>query len=143
MSDFSLFLKKNKLKKENIKIPASKYLRDDSGKPLLWEIRALTTKEDSSIRDACTKEISVHGRPNYHKTKFDSNKYLAMVAARSIVYPDLNNKQLQDSYGVMCAEDLVTEMLDDPGEYNNFMTKMQEFHGFTETFEEKVEEAKN
>ena len=38
-----------------------------------------------------------------------------MVAA-SVVYPDLDNAELQDSYGVKRPEELLLEMVDDPGE---------------------------
>lgn len=142
-NSLSMFLKKNKVKKENIKIAATKSLVDENSKPLLWELKALTTKEDAAIRDSYMKEVPVMGKPGMYRPKFDSNKYLDIVAAKSIVYPDLNNKELQDSYGVMCAEDLVVEMIDNPGEYNAFMTEMQKFHSFMESMQDKVDEAKN
>jgi hypothetical protein len=34
-------------------------------------------------------------------------------------------------------------MIDDPGEYNAFAAFIQNFNGFNETLEDKVEEAKN
>ena len=64
-----------------------------------------------------------------------------MVA--SVVYPNLNDKDLQDSYGVMTPEDLLTEMVDNPGEYNAFGKFINEYNGFTEGLNEKVEKAKN
>ena len=63
MGDLSRFLKKNKIKKENMRIPATQSLVDESGAPLLWEIRPLTTKEDSEIRDTCTSEVQVTESP--------------------------------------------------------------------------------
>lgn len=60
-----------------------------------------------------------------------------------IVFPDLYNAELQDSYGVSTPEDLVREMIDDPGEYNKFLAYVQEFNGFDSNMEDKVEEAKN
>ena len=65
-----------------------------------------------------------------------------MIVA-SVVEPNLNNKDLQDSYGVMTPEDLIKEMIDDPGEYNDFASFIQNFNSFTTTLDEKVEEAKN
>ncbi len=44
MGDLSRFLKKNKKTKENLKIAATTTLTDENGKPLLWEVRPLTTK---------------------------------------------------------------------------------------------------
>jgi hypothetical protein len=43
----------------------------------------------------------------------------------------------------MKPEDLIVEMIDNPGEYNNFAKFIQDFNGFNETLEEKVEKAKN
>lgn len=77
------------------------------------------------------------------RPQFDGNGYLVKMAAACIVSPNLNDKELQDSYGVMGAEQLIVEMIDSPGEFNAFMDKIQEFHGFKQTFQDKVEEAKN
>lgn len=143
MGDLNRFLKKNKVKKENIKVAASRSLVDDAGNPLLWEIRPLTTKEDNAIRDECTMDIPVTGKPGLYRPKLNSNKYLVKLAAACVVEPNLNDKGLQDSYGVMGAEQLITELLDDPGEFNAFMNKIQEYNGFTESFQEAVDEAKN
>lgn len=143
MGDLSRFLKKNKIVKDNMKFPATKSLVDENGEPLLWEIRALTTKEDAAIRDECTVDVPVTGKPGIYRPRFNGNKYLAKMAAKCVVFPNLNDKELQDSYGVMGAEQLVMEMIDNPGEYNEFMNRVQAFHGFSETFKEKVDEAKN
>jgi len=35
------------------------------------------------------------------------------------------------------------EMIDDPGEYNEFAAFIQQYNGFDTTMDEKVEEAKN
>ena len=45
MSNLSLFLKKNKIQKENTTYPATKSLLDENGNPLLWEIKPLTTRK--------------------------------------------------------------------------------------------------
>lgn len=143
MGDLSRFLKKNKKKKENIKIPATMSLTDENGSPLLWEVKPLTTKEDNAIREACTVDVQVTGKPNVFRPKFNGTQYVTKMLAACVVFPNLNDKELQDSYGVMGAEQLVTEMLDDPGEFNDFINRVQEYHGFKEKFQDKVEEAKN
>lgn len=143
MGELNRFLKKNKKTKENLRIAATKSLVDENGEPLLWEVRPLTTKEDAAIRDECTMDVQVTGKPGVFRPKFNGNKYLSKVAARCVVCPNLNDKELQDSYGVMGAEQLVQEMIDDPGEYNSFMSQIQEYNGFAESFQDKVEEAKN
>ncbi len=143
MGELNRFLKKNKRVKENLKIAATVSLVDENGKALEWEVRPLTTKEDNALRDDCTVDVQVTGKPGIFRPKFNANRYLAKMAAACVVYPNLNDKELQDSYGAMGAEQLIQEMLDDPGEYNEFMSRIQSFHGFDQSFREKVDEAKN
>ena len=91
MSNLSLFLKKNKKVKENVKFPATKSLCDEKGNPLEWEIKPLTTRESDDIREACTIEIPVKGKPNMFRQKVNSSKFGAKMLASSIVFPDLYN----------------------------------------------------
>ena len=75
--------------------------------------------------------------------KLDTSKYMCKLLCASVVEPNLYDKELQDSYGVMTPEDLLTEMIDDPGEYNDFVVFVQNFNGFNTTLNDKIEEAKN
>lgn len=143
MSDFSRFMKKNKIVKENKFYPVTKSLVDEKGEPLLWEIKALTTKENDAIRDDCMIEVPIPGKPNVYRGKLNTSKYIAKMLCACVVEPELHNKELQDSYGVMTPEELLKEMVDDPGEYQEFVAFVQNFNGFDTTFDDKVEEAKN
>lgn len=143
MSNLSAFLKKNKVVKKNTFFPATKSLLDDHGDPLLWEIKALSTKENDQIRDDCMMEVPIVGKPNQFRMKLNMSKYIAKMITASIVFPDLHDKDLQDSYGVMTPEDLIKEMVDDYGEYNDLAAFVQNFNGFDTTLDEKVEDAKN
>lgn len=136
-------MKQNKIVKENTTYAATKTLLDEEGKPLLWTIKPLNTKENDDIRDSCMKEVQVPGKPNLFRPKLDTSKYIAKMICACVVEPNLYNKELQDSYGVMTPEDLLKEMIDDPGEYQDFASFIQEFNGFNSTLEDKVEEAKN
>ena len=143
MSNFNRFMKANKITKENTTFAATKSLLDEEGNPLKWTIKPLTTKENERIRDDCMIEVPVTGKPNMFRPKLDTSKYMSKILCASVVEPNLFDKDLQDSYGVMTPEDLLKEMIDDPGEYTTFMTFIQEFNGFNTTLEDKVEEAKN
>jgi len=143
MSAMSAFFKKNKVYKENAFFPATKSLCDEKGEPLKWEIRPLSTKEDERIRDACTREVPIPGKPNMFRHKVDATAYIGKLLAASVVYPDLYNAELQDSYDVKTPEELLKEMVDDPGEYTEFTAYIQEFNGFNVSMQEQVEEAKN
>ena len=143
MSKFNQFMKQNKIQKENTTFPATKSLMDEDGKPLNWAIKPITTKENDAIRDDCTREVAVAGKPNMFRPKLNTSKYVAMMICGSVLEPNLNDKELQDSYGVMTPEELLKEMVNDPGEYGEFASFVQTFNGFTTTLNDKVEEAKN
>jgi hypothetical protein len=143
MSNFTKFMKSNKIVKENTTYPATKSLVDEEGNPLLWTIKPLTTKDNDRIRDDCMIEVPVKGNKNLYRPKLDTSKYLAKMICACVVEPNLYDKELQDSYGVMTPEELVKEMIDDPGEYQDFATFIQDYNGFNTTLEDKIEEAKN
>ena len=143
MSKFSRFMKQNKIKKENTTFAPTKSLLDENGEPIKFIIKPLTTKENEDIREACTVDIPVTGKPNMFRPKLNTSKYLAKMLCSCIIEPDLFDKELQDSYGVMTPEDLIREMIDDPGEYQDFVIFVQNFNGFNVTIEDKVSEAKN
>ena len=143
MSKFAKFMKSNKTVKENELHPVTKSLCDEKGIPLDWEFRHITSKENEEIRESCTVDIPVTGKPNVYRPKLKSSLYIRRMIAASIVVPDLFNADLQDSYGVKTPEDLLVEMVDDPGEYNDLAAYVQKFQGFNVSFEDKVNETKN
>lgn len=143
MSKFTKFMKANKIVRENEKYAPTKSLLDENGKPIEWEFRHITSGENEEIRDSCTKEVQVTGKPNLYRPRLDTSRYMTKMMAAATVYPDLYDAQLQDSYGVKTPEELVLALVDDPGEYNSFGEWMQRFQGFTQSMEEKIDEAKN
>jgi len=143
MSKFSQFMKANKIAKENGKYAPTKSLADSEGKALEWEFKHISSKENEELRESCTYEVQVKGKPNLFRPKLNSSKYLSMMITSSVVYPDLYNADLQDSYWVKTPEDLLFAMVDDPGEYNSLGEWIQQFKGFTKSLDEKVDEAKN
>lgn len=143
MSKFSRFLRANKVTRSNEKYAPTVSLTDESGEPLKWEFKHLDSKVNETIRDACTAEVQVTGKPNLFRPKLNASQYMVKIIVESTVFPDLFDKDLQDSYGVMTPEDLVYALVDDAGEYQEFTVWMQKFQGFTKTFDDKVDEAKN
>lgn len=143
MSNLSLFLKKNKTQRENTVYAPTKSLIDEKGNPLTWTIRPLTTSDTEQIREDCTIEVQITGKPGMYRQKVQSGKYLAKMLVASVVEPNLATAELQDSYGVKTPEALVKEMIDDPGEYNTFAEFVQNFNNLNVSMEDKVDEAKN
>lgn len=143
MSNFSRFMKANKTIKENEKYAPTVTLTDEDGKPLEWEFKQLKSRENEILRESCSTEVQVTGKPNLFRPKLNTSLYLSKMIVASTVYPDLYDSELQDSYGVKTPEDLVYAMVDNAGEYQELAAWVQKFQGFTKSFEEKVNEAKN
>lgn len=142
MSNLSAFLAQNAVKVENVKFAASKRFLGEDGQPILWEINCITSTEDESLRKACTKRVPVPGKRGQYTQETDYNLYLGKLAAKCTAFPNLDDAGLQNSYGVMGADVLLKTMLT-PGEYADYLTKIQEVNGFDVTMEDAVEEAKN
>lgn len=138
----SAFLAKNALKVENIKFVASKRFLDEKKQPIEWEMKTITGTEDEALRKSCAKRVPVPGKKNQYQRETDYDMYLGKLAVACTVFPNLNDKELQDSYGVMGGEALLKTMLT-PGEYADYLTKIQEVCGFETSFQDEVDEAKN
>lgn len=142
MKTLKTFLSGNALKSKNMEFVASKRFLDDGGNPAKWELRCISPEEDEIIRRECTKRVPIPGKKGQYIPEMDANAYMGQLAAKCTVFPDLNDKELQDSYHVMSADALLKAMLI-PGEYANYLNKAQEVNGFDISMEELVDEAKN
>lgn len=143
MSKFAKFMKTNKIEKQNERFAPTKSLLDENGQPLEWEFRHITSRENESIREECTVDLPVVGKPNVYRPKLKTSLYIQKMIAESVVVPDLYDAELQDSYDVKSPEELLLALVDDPGEYNNLAEFIQKFQGFNVSFQDKVNEAKN
>ena len=111
-SKFSAFMAQNVARIENKKIVVSNRFKDpETGKPMEWEIRALTNEENDDLQRRAMVNIPVVGQRGAFTRELDNVKYSAMLLAASVVYPDLNDAELQDSYGVKTPEALINKML--------------------------------
>lgn len=138
MSGLNAFFKKNKKEKEIVKYAATKDFVDEKGTVIEWEIRPLKSKEADKIRNECTT-IEAKGK----RVSVDNGKFNRMVATVCTVFPNLNDPELQDSYSVLGAEELIQEMLDNDGEYQAYCKKILEISGYEMDDNELIEEAKN
>ncbi len=134
MSNLNLFLKSNKKQRESAVYKATSSLTDESGVPLDWVIRPVTTEENEDIRESSMRERD--GRYT-----LNVSAYTAKLLAASVQEPNLYDASLQDSYGVKTPEALLKAMLDNPGEYNALADFVKKLNSFP-TFVESVEQAK-
>ena len=138
----SAFLSENAIPVENIKFAASPRFVDENKKPVDWEIKTITGTEDEALRKSCARRVPVPGKRNQYQKETDYDLYLGKLAVACTVFPNLNDKGLQDSYKAMGAEALLKAMLT-PGEYAAYVEKVQEVCGFSTPIQEEVDEAKN
>lgn len=138
----SAFMAQNALKPDRVKYIASKRFVDDEGSPVEWEIVNVSSSDDEALRRSCTKRVQIPGKRGQFTQETDYNQYLGRLAARCTAYPNLDDADLQNSYGVMGADNLLKAMLL-PGEYAEYLTKVQEVNGFDTSFDDQVDEVKN
>lgn len=141
MSDFSIFMAGNNANNEIVKYVASKRFAIN-GKPVEWELKAIDSDLDETLRKECTKKVAIVGKRGQYNQETDTDKYIGKMCVACTVYPNLNDAELQDSYGVKSADALLKKMLK-PGEYTDFKAKVMEVNGYDMSMEDLVEEAKN
>ena len=140
MSDFAVFMAGNDVN-ETVKYVASKRFAI-KGKPVEWEIKAIDSELDEAIRKECTKKVPIAGKRGQYNQETDTDKYIGKMCVACTVYPNLNDAELQDSYGVKSADALLKKMLK-PGEYTDFKAKVMEVNGYDMSMDDLVDEAKN
>ena len=135
MGRLDLFLKEKKAADFVEKMIVSTAFAHEDGTPALWELKPVSASEDEALRLSCVKRVK-------GSFELDTNMYAAKLAAATVVFPDLNDASLQDSYGVMGSDRLLKEMLK-AGEYQRLLKKVKEINGFGEVTSELIDEAKN
>lgn len=140
-NSLSAFFSENAQKIENKKIVVSnRFIDPETGKPMEWEFKAITSSENQKLRKKCTINVPV-GNKGQYVPQVDVYTYQLRLAAKSTIFPDLNNSELQDSYHAMDAESLLGEMLLS-SEFDDYVAAIVK-HGGYQLEDEVVDEAKN
>ena len=134
MSSLNAFL--HPQKSENKKVVVSNRFKED-GKPVPWEIRAITETENGQLMKRYTKKDNKSGRETLDRTGYAH----ALVAA-AVVFPDLTSAELQKAYGVLGEANLLTGMLN-IGEFATLSEEVTNLSGLDLDVNEVIEEAKN
>ena len=135
------FLKSNAIAMEEQEFVVSNRFVDDDGNAIAWKIRVLGNDEIESIERACRKKEFVKGTSEY-KYQTDKNKMQAQMICAAVVEPNLNDTELQESYGTIGAEATVKAMLT-PGEYTDLANAVAQVAGFQVGMNDKIKTAKN
>lgn len=77
-----------------------------------------------------------------YKEKYDAEGFNSELLTSTIIYPELDDIELQNSWGVNDADQLLKVMLK-PGEYADLANAVSEAQGFKVGMDDKVKEVKN
>lgn len=143
MANLKAFFKANSIQMDNVKYVASKrFIDPDTNEPIEWEIKNIDTATDEMIRKDCTKRVPVQGKRGMYVPELDTDAYTGRLCVACTIFPNLNDKELQNDYGVMDGVALLKAMLTS-GEYTNYKTKVAEINGYDVGMDDLVDEAKN
>jgi len=140
MSELSLFFAQNAAAEMSEDFIVSDRFKDKEGAPVAWKIRSMSEAENEEIRRSATRLVK--GKNGMKVPETSPEEYMAKLVVASIVFPDLKNAELQKSYGVLGAEQLIKKMLLS-GEYAVLVQKVQKVNGFDRDINELVEDVKN
>jgi hypothetical protein len=140
MSSLQAFFAQNAKAEIIDEVVVSDRFKDENGRPIMWKIRAITEAENEQLRKAATQYVK--GPGGRRVAEIQPEVYMAKVVVSSVVFPDLKDAELQKSYGVLGAEDLLKRMLLS-GEYARLVQAVQEINGFDKDVNELVDEVKN
>ena len=140
MKDLKFFLRQNTIPVENQEVEVSKRFKDEEGNLIKFEIKSISNELDDALRKKNTKQVKK--AKGVIVPEMDTQGYYADVVLKSLVYPDLDNKELQDSWGVMDSKELLNAMLL-PGEYGTLLQEVQKINGWDINIEDVKEEVKN
>lgn len=133
MSKFQAFFKQNVEAVENQPLHLKRF-----GEPLM--IRAVSAKENGQIQERCFKNVK--GRNGKPEKVFEVSRYNKEFSIAAIAEPNLHDKELQESWGVLGADALFDAMFN-AGEANAILEKATEISGVNNSISEDIEEAKN
>ena len=141
MSNFAAFMAGNAKTIDTVEYVVSKRFVEKN-EPIKWVFKPIGSDLDEALRKECTKKVPIAGKRGQYNQETDTDKYIAKMCVACTVYPNLNDAELQDSYGVKSGEELLRKMLL-PGEYTDLKAKIMEINGYDLSMEELVDEAKN
>lgn len=123
--------------RENVEVKQDKEVFI-KGFPEPFVIREVSSKEYSDMQEKCRVTEIIDGR---QVTTLDIKELETMLVMASLVSPNLHNKELQDSWGVVTAKDLKNTMFN-AGQGQNLQLAILRHSDLDEDFNKKVDEAK-
>lgn len=135
MNSFDIFFKENRSVRDCYFAEVCNDIKTEKGNVVKWKLRPLDTSEEEIIR-----QDSMENGPA--GLRLNMNKYIARLISASVIYPNLYDAALQDSYHCKTPEELLKQIVNVPGEYSALAKLVQEKNGF-KSLNDEVNTAKN
>ncbi|NLK38485.1 MAG: hypothetical protein GX299_10475 [Epulopiscium sp.] len=126
MKSMEAFFKSEDCLPKNKKIFVSDRFVDQNEQVLLWEIAAITEEKNAMVRQESASQM----------------EYYAKLCVECVVFPDLKDKKLWQSYDASKPEDALRKMLY-MGEYMTLIQEIRSLNGFEKRAFALKEKAKN
>lgn len=107
-----------------------------------FEIQSLTAEETDDLRKQATRKVMNRNTHTFVQ-ETDQDKFTGLIMSHSVVVPDLENAQLQTSYGCQGDPEKLLKKMLTIGEYNKLSQAVMDLSGLNEDSSELVNEAKN
>ncbi|AYB39968.1 phage tail assembly chaperone [Brevibacillus laterosporus] len=140
MSDLSVFFAENVNMNVTEEVFVSDKFKDKKGKVVKWKIKAISEEENKEVRKKASVRKKV--KKNQYTSELDNELYNMELVLQSVVFPDLYNAELQKSYDVVGADNLIRKMLF-PGEFANLLQEVIAINGYDKEVDEMADEIKN
>ena len=124
------------VKAENKEVIVSDRFQEN-GKPVPFVIRPVTQEENQALLKKHTKKNKRTGEEYTDRLNYNHE-----LAATAVVYPPLENAELQKAYGTLGAAKTLAAMLY-IGEFATLFQEVQELSGLDLDINDDIEEAKN
>lgn len=131
------FFKSNAKSLPDVKVVVSERFTNEDGSPIEWVLHPISTKLVEEITKRNTKTTIKNGKKESTVNEENLNAELLEAV---VLYPSLNDAELQDSYGVSSANELLSVMLY-PGETQVLTAALQEVMAGTKAND--IDELKN
>lgn len=135
----SAFFAQNVEQEITEEVVVSDRFKGEDGVPIPWKLRSMTEGENEAIRKSSQRKIKDKGTVTID---INNEEYMTKLVIASVVYPDLKDAELQNSYGVLGAEQLIKKMLL-AGEYSTLLEKVIEVNGFDKSVNDYADDVKN
>lgn len=108
-----------------------------------WTIKSLTAEETSELRKLATKR-ELNKRTHQYEQATDQNKFADSVLTAAVVVPDLNNAELQKSWGCIGEPEKLLKRMLSMGEYTELSNAVMDLSGLNDDdSNDLVDTAKN